>query len=244
MRAKKSLGQNFLRSHAAVEKIIGVAELKPSDVVLEIGPGTGVLTEELVRRAKKVIAVEKDDALANFLRKKFGNKLEVRNEDILRFGLKKLEARSYKLVANIPYYLTGQIFRKFLQTDNQPSKMVLMLQKEVAERVAARGGKESLLSISVKAYGIPKKIMNVPASYFSPQPKVDSAVLVIDKISKNFFRKNKVSEKDFFSMLRLGFAQKRKMLGRKFGVSDKRRAEELSLADWQKLFTNLTRGTK
>lgn len=242
MKAKKSLGQNFLKNHSVVEKIIEAADLKPSDTVLEIGPGTGILTEGLVKRVKKVIAIEKDDALAKFLQQKFGRKAEILNQDILEFDLKKLGARSparpaggYKLVANIPYCLTGQIFRKFLQTDHQPSKMVLMVQKEVTDRIVARDGKESLLSISVKAYGTPKKIVNVPASYFFPKPKVDSAILVVDNISKKFFTKNKIGEEDFFSMLKTGFSQKRKMLGKKFGTHDTRRAEELSLGEWVKL---------
>ncbi len=192
--AKKSLGQNFLRSKGALQKIVEAADLKMCDVVLEAGPGEGVLTEELLKRAGKVIAVEKDDRLIPFLSQKFSSdissgKLNLFNLDVLDFPPSgyTLVPSGYKLVANLPYYITGQFLKKFLQNVPPPSKMVLLLQKEVAKRIIANDGKNSILSISVKAYGEPKYIETVPAGAFSPAPKVDSAIILIDKISKNFF---------------------------------------------------------
>src|SRR3989344_3189802 len=157
MRAKKSLGQNFLTSHAVAQDIIAAAHITPDDVVLEIGPGKGFLTEGLLQKAKKVIAVEKDGRMVEYLKDKFreeirNGKLELIHQDILSFDPAGcgLRVTGYKLIANIPYYITGEILRTFLSGDTQPSLMVLMVQKEVAERIVARDGKESILSMSVK----------------------------------------------------------------------------------------------
>ena len=285
--AKKSLGQNFLKSEKILAKIIQTADLKDGDLVLEIGPGKGVLTEKLLEKVKKVVAVEKDARLIEFLRNKFAldiqnGKLELISADILdfqlpnfRFGhsMSKFGGR-YKIVANIPYYITGKFLRKFLSADCQPSKMVLLLQKEVARRIVGsaktEGGakqtvKESILSISVKVYGEPKYIQTVKAENFAPAPKVDSALLLIDNISKNFFKN--IDEAVFFQLIRAGFSKKRKMLvnnlsqrergvgsthlvvgvpsgGKeglvqifeKVGLSPKIRAEDLSLSEWQNLY--------
>ena len=223
--AKKSLGQNFLTSESAVDTIIDAGDVTGDDIVLEIGPGKGMLTKKLLIFAGKVIAIEKDTTLVEFLKEKFvneikNNKLDLVERDILDFDPEILEfyKEPYKLVANIPYYITGQLIRKFLETTNQPSLMVLMLQKEVALRIVARDkrsfdsaqGKESILSISVKAYGKPKYIQMVKAGSFSPKPKVDSAILLIDNISKEFFED--FSEEDFFKMVHAGFKSKRKKL--------------------------------
>jgi len=256
--AKKSLGQNFLKSKMALVKMIEAGEVNNEDIILEIGPGKGVLTEKLVPIAKKVIAVEKDDRLIKLLQEKFAeeiknNKLELIHGDILDLDCRKGE---YKIIANIPYYITGQFLRKFLETENQPTKIVVMVQKEIADRIIARDSKENLLSLSVKAFSEPKKIMKVDKENFSPTPKVDSAILLINNISKKFFIENKISEKDFFELIHAGFAHKRKMLignlkeGINFNksleeifelskISKKARAEDLALDDWLKLIRAL-----
>lgn len=261
--AKKSLGQNFLKSKVALMKMIEAGEVNSNDVVLEVGPGKGALTEKLVAIAKKVIAVEKDDRLILFLKDKFATdiatgKLEIVHGDILDF--KESEGK-YKIIANIPYYITGLFLRKFLEeTTNQPEKIVVMVQKEIAQRVVASpqaGQKESLLSMSIKAYGTPKMVMKVDKENFSPAPNVDSAILLISNISKKFFTENNISEQKFFEILHAGFAHKRKMLlgnlkewstchvdhlrevFKKCQVSEKIRAEDLNLQNWAELVKNL-----
>ncbi|MEK7113685.1 MAG: 16S rRNA (adenine(1518)-N(6)/adenine(1519)-N(6))-dimethyltransferase RsmA, partial [Patescibacteria group bacterium] len=189
-RAKKSLGQNFLKSISALNKIVAAGELFPRDMVLEIGPGKGALTEKLLEKAGQVIAIEKDKVLFEFLSEKFkeeikNKKLILREDDILEFDASQF--KKFKIIANIPYNITGAILKKFLTAENQPEMMVLMVQNEVAKRIVARDGRESLLSISVKAYGEPKIIEKVPARYFSPAPKVDSAVIAIKNISRKVF---------------------------------------------------------
>lgn len=251
MKAKKALGQNWLISESAVAKIIEAGRVSQADLVLEIGPGQGVLTEKLLATGCQVIAVEKDPDLIPNLQKKFSaeidsGRLTLLNEDVMEFNLKPKSSQlqaPYKLVANIPYYLTGQIIRQFLTTTNPPSLMVLMLQKEVAERIA-RDKKESLLSLSVKAYGEPHYIKTVPAGAFRPIPKVDSAILLIDKISRQHFPDPK-SESKFFDLLHRGFGHKRQLLKNNLslraeqleacGIPAKARAENLSLADWLRL---------
>ncbi len=160
--AKKSLGQNFLKSKRALSEIISAGEVNHDDLVLEIGPGQGALTEKILETGAKVIAVEKDDRLISLLNEKFiketnSGQFTLIHGDILDLDLAFLKNSEFKLIANIPYYITGLIFRKFLEGNIQPSKIVIMVQKEIADRIIARDGKESLLSISVKAYGQPKK---------------------------------------------------------------------------------------
>lgn len=227
--------------------IVEAGDLSPADTVLEIGPGEGVLTAALLEKAGRVVAVEKDERLVAFLNEKFAEairnqRLEILNEDILHFDLSdlKLTAGNWRLIANIPYYLTGQIFRKFLETENQPSLAVLLVQKEVAERIVARNKKESLLSISVKAFGEPKIIKTVPAGAFHPRPKVDSAILKIANISRA--RLGDLETSAFFALLRQGFAHPRKLLTGNLScsteslatckINPKARAEDLGLHDW------------
>jgi 16S rRNA (adenine1518-N6/adenine1519-N6)-dimethyltransferase len=254
MKPIKYLGQNFLTSRKIVEEIISAADLKPDDVVLEVGPGKGILTEALLEKVSqgRVIAIEKDKRLVEYLRDKFKKQknLEIIEGDILKFNFTRYRLRvtGYKIVANIPYYITSRFLRSFLQSDFQPSKMVLMVQKEVAERIVAKNKKESILSISVKVYGQPKIIKKVPAEYFSPRPKVDSAILLIDNISKEFFKG--IDEKKFFEIVRKGFSSKRKLLKNnlklldtecltKCGIPEKARAEDLSRESWQCLYLNI-----
>ncbi len=258
--AKKSLGQNFLTSKKVVGEIIEAGEITPNDIILEIGPGRGALTEKLLEVAGKVIAVEKDSRLIEELNKKFQNfitagKLSIISGDILEIPLKNLSLLDgkYKVVANIPYYITGQLLRILLSGEIKPTLCVFMLQKEVAQRIVAKDNKESLLSLSVKVYGEPKYVTKVSKKYFSPQPKVDSAVLSIKNISREFFKD--VSEKKFFEVIKAGFAHKRKQLmgnlKGKFknapletifsatGMDKKVRAEDLGLEHWRYLSQKL-----
>jgi 16S rRNA (adenine1518-N6/adenine1519-N6)-dimethyltransferase len=247
MKAKKSLGQNFLKSVKALSDIVKAGNISASDTVLEIGPGKGALTEKLLETGAHVFAVEKDADLIPILQEKFTKEISEKrfvliHDDILTCNPKELIRDPYKLVGNIPYYITGAIIRKFLESDYQPILAVFLVQKEVAERIVARDGKESILSLSVKAYGEATMIGKVPARYFTPEPKVDSAILLIDHISKKNFKN--ISEKDFFILIKLAFAQKRKTLMKNLKsrisvdmaelfksmeISEKARAEDASL---------------
>ena len=212
---KKSLGQHFLASSAIAGKIADAATLSKNDIVLEVGPGEGMLTKELLARAKKVIAIEKDDRLIEPLTLQFkkeisSGKLTLVHADALQFDISNyFEKGHFIVVANIPYYITGALMRKLLEGAVYPKRMVLLLQKEVAERIA-RDKKESLLSLSVKAYGKPQYVATVKRGSFSPAPSIDSAILKIDDISKKNF--SRFSEKHFFGVLKAGFAHKRKLL--------------------------------
>ncbi len=256
MQAKKSLGQNFLASRAHVRAIADAGEVRKGDVVLEVGPGRGILTEELLARGARVAAVEKDDRLIEPLKERFvgeiaARRLKLFHGDILELTPKSLGLKTgkFKVVANIPYYITGAFLRQMLSGDMQPSHMTLLLQKEVVERIA-RSKKESLLSLSVKIYGVPRYARTVPRGAFFPAPNVDSAILSISDVSRSHF-KNKKEEARFFTLLHAGFAQKRKYLVRNLEtvatpeklrgvfallhINPKVRAEELSLADWLSL---------
>lgn len=245
MRAKKSLGQHFLMHARIAERIALVAGLTPETVVLEIGPGTGMLTRELLKRAGKVIAVEADPELFEKLRIDFAKeihdgRLELIHGDIRDYPLHTAIAENsgYQVIANIPYYLTGEIFRMFLESRNQPSAMTLLVQKEVAERIA-RSKKESILSLSVKAYGTPSYEFTVPRGAFSPAPNVDSAVLSIRDISRKNFS-TREEERQFFTLIRAGFAHKRKFVRKNLvevgfpqgNIPEKARAEDVPLATW------------
>lgn len=251
MRVKKSLGQHFLTSQGAVAAIINASKIKPQDTVLEIGPGRGVLTSALLETGVKVIAIEKDFLLIPLLKEKFEQQLKSKqltliNQDILEFE----PEGNYKLIANIPYNITGAIIEKFLTTKNQPSLMTLLVQKEVAERIVAKDGKESILSLSVKAYGTPKYVQTVKAGSFNPPPKVDSAILNIADISRKNFANNppaggKITEDNFFKVVKTGFAHKRKTISNnlkvcevslrtleKCDIEPSERAENITLDQW------------
>ncbi|MDQ3245063.1 MAG: 16S rRNA (adenine(1518)-N(6)/adenine(1519)-N(6))-dimethyltransferase RsmA [bacterium] len=250
IRAKKSLGQNFLKSEPALREIVKAGEVIKSDIILEIGPGKGILTTKLLATGAKVVAVEKDDELFLYLKTKFTDAINKKQlilikDDILTFNIGVQGGPGqYKIIANIPYNITGAILKKFLTAPNQPILMVLMVQHEVAKRIVARDAKESLLSMSVKAYGEPKIVMKVPSRYFSPTPKVDSAVISIKNISRKFFLERKIKENNFWRVLHAGFAHKRKQLGgnlkeictdEQLKDIKNKRAEDLTLEDWIKL---------
>jgi 16S rRNA (adenine1518-N6/adenine1519-N6)-dimethyltransferase len=240
--AKKSLGQNFLMHARIAERIALSAKLPADAVVFEIGPGTGMLTRELLKLSGKVIALEADHGLFEKLQSDFASeiasgRLELISGDIRTFDISSLP-KGYALVANIPYYLTGEIFRMFLESKNQPSSMTLLVQKEVAERIA-RSKKDSILSLSVKAYGTPKYEFTVVRGAFRPAPKVDSAVLTVRDISRKNFA-SKQEEEKFFALLHAGFAHKRKFVRKNLvevglpsgDIPEKARAEDVPLAVW------------
>jgi 16S rRNA (adenine1518-N6/adenine1519-N6)-dimethyltransferase len=216
--AKKSLGQNFLKSEPALRMMIEAGDVQTNDIIVEIGPGKGVLTARLLEKAGRVIAIEKDADLIEILKERFkkeieDKKLEIIEGDCLEFEPHdhKLKAGNYKIVANIPYNITGAIIKRFLSEVPSPKAMILLVQKEVAERIVARDGKESILSLSVKAFGTPHYMMKVGKRFFSPEPKVDSAIVAIVGISQHNF-KAKDDEDAFFDVVRASFAHKRKVM--------------------------------
>lgn len=244
---KKYLSQNFLKSQPALIKIVDAGEIKEGDVVLEIGPGKGALTERLLQTPAQVVAVEKDRELFALLSEKFSKEIETKKlilveEDILNFEIENLiKNPSYKVIANIPYNITGAILKKFLTAMHQPELMVLLVQKEVGERILARDGKESILSISVKVYGTPSLITKVPKRYFSPSPKVDSVVIKISDISRKNFINSGANEETFWKIVKAGFAHKRKVLSgnlkevvtaQKLGALSSKRAENIRVFEW------------
>ena len=242
IKPKKYMGQNFLIDESVLNKIVEAANLSPQDTVLEVGSGLGVLTAELTTKVKKVIAVEKDEKLCEILKdilKEFKN-IEIINADILKMKTEKLP--DYKIVANIPYYLTSPLIKRFLEIPNRPKSMILMVQKEVAQRICASPPDMSILAISVQFYAEPKIIIYVSKNSFKPVPKVDSAIIKIipHKIPG-------INTKKFFDLVKRGFSAKRKILKnnlpelnlKKLGFNSKVRAENLSIDDWLKIFTAL-----
>ncbi|USN89150.1 MAG: ribosomal RNA small subunit methyltransferase A [Candidatus Nomurabacteria bacterium] len=230
---KKSLGQNFLNSDYVPRQMCAAAGDIAGETVLEIGPGTGALTREILARGARVIAVEADERAIMSLRETFADaiargQLTLHHHDarIIKPAQFGLANHSYIVISNIPYYLTGNLFRQLLDTTNQPKTLVFLIQKEVAERIA-RDKKESLLSLSVKVFGDPSYICTVKRSHFSPPPKVDSAIVAVKNIHKN--RVGEISHADFFKVIHLGFAQKRKQLLGNLSKSFPRTTAEVAL---------------
>jgi 16S rRNA (adenine1518-N6/adenine1519-N6)-dimethyltransferase len=216
--AKKSLGQHFLNNRRVPELMALACDVKAGDTVLEIGPGTGMLTRELLRRGAYVIGIEADERAISILERDFKAEIANKSLAILHSDVRSLLLASlaphilpskYKVVANIPYYLSGMLFRTFLETDVQPTDLVFLVQKEVAERIA-RDKKESLLSLSVKVYGEPRYVKTIKRGNFTPPPKVDSAIIAVRTISKT--QLGELRESDFFKLIHAGFASKRKQL--------------------------------
>ncbi|MDN5274901.1 MAG: putative Ribosomal small subunit methyltransferase [Candidatus Saccharibacteria bacterium] len=253
---KKSLGQHWLRDRGVLAHIADCAELNESDTVLEIGPGLGTLTSELLRRSERVVAVEFDEELARKLPAQFpGKNLEVVRSDILAFDLSDLPS-GYKVVANVPYYITSKIVQLLMTSSNKPSIAVLLVQKEVAQRLAARPGDMSILAISAQIFADVTLGEIVPAALFTPPPKVDSQVVIFKTRAQPYL--TDVAEKDFFRAVKAGFSSKRKKLRSSLsgglsiptvqaetyliaaGIDPNARAESLSLDDW----VNLTRQIK
>ena len=247
----KRLGQNFLIDKQVIKKVIQTANLQTKDVVLEIGPGTGALTQEIAKRVKKVIAVEKDINMCKILKqaiRDFKN-VEIVNQDILKnyeLGIRNYE---YKIVANLPFYITAPVIRKFLEIKNPPKEMTLIIQKEVAQRICAKPPKMSILAVSVQFFAKPKIISYVSKKSFYPQPKVDSAIIKIVPEKKY----KDVDVDLFFKIVKAGFAHPRKQLANnianglklnkqkindlllKNNIKPSQRAETLSINDWIKL---------
>lgn len=262
--AKKSLGQHFLTSAVVPSWMCDAADIREGDVVLEIGPGTGVLTKEILRRGARVIALEADLRALAVLKEIFAEEIDshqltLHHADVRTADLHRIEGISdhqFKIVANIPYYLSGMLFRTFLESSVQPTCLVYLVQKEVAKRITSdlsRGEKESLLSLSVKIYGTPRYVKTVSRGHFAPSPKVDSAIVAVQNISRDNFQT--LDPTFFFKLLHLGFGQKRKQLLGNLSKQFERntltnifstlslpvstRAEDMSLSMWLSLATAL-----
>jgi 16S rRNA (adenine1518-N6/adenine1519-N6)-dimethyltransferase len=216
--AKKSLGQNFLNNEHVPFLMAEAGNVGRGDVVLEIGPGTGVLTRELLKRGASVIAVEADSRAIDTLTEAFKPEIAHKNLTILHSDIRTvsltelgLTPHTFKIVANIPYYLSGMLFRMFLESDAQPSDLVFLVQKEVAERIA-RDKKESLLSLSIKVFGDPSYVKTIKKGNFTPQPKIDSAIVAVHNISYERLKQSSIKKDLFFTMIHAGFKSKRKQL--------------------------------
>ncbi|MFP3898807.1 MAG: 16S rRNA (adenine(1518)-N(6)/adenine(1519)-N(6))-dimethyltransferase RsmA [Dehalococcoidia bacterium] len=262
-RPKKRLGQHFLVDEAVLEHILSATELRPGDVVVEAGPGLGILTEGLARRGARVIAVEVDPRLVGLLRKRLASYPDVRivHADILQITPRQLleeglagstVGREYKVIANLPYYIASPVLWHFLEGEPRPSEMVVMLQKEVGEAIAAAPGRMSMISVKAQFYGRPAIVSYVPAASFYPPPKVDSVVLRLE-----VYRQPPIGVSDvagFFEMVMHGFSSPRKQLRNvlshslgmppaqvselleQAGIDSRRRAETLSLEEWAELW--------
>ncbi len=264
LRARKGLGQHFLVDEEVLGLIVSAAELTPSDVVMEIGPGLGVLTRELAGQAGRVVAIELDNKLADMVKQALAsfNNITIINEDVLKIDPAALlqehfppevsSPLSYKVVANLPYYITSPVLRHFLEASVKPQIIVVMVQREVAETIVAGPGQASLLSISVQLYGQPEIMGYVPARCFYPAPEVDSAILRIALYPQPAVE---IADKEsFFALVRAGFSASRKQLANSLaqglGVSKtevlsllsgasivpQRRAETLTLEEWAHLW--------
>lgn len=248
---KKSLGQHWLHDRDVLAHIADLAEITSDDMVLEIGPGLGTLTSELLRQAGRVHAVEFDPDLARKLPGQFpGKNLTVTNEDILSFDLSQLPA-GYKVAANVPYYITSKIVQLLMTAQNKPSITVLLVQKEVAERIAAKPGDMSILAISAQVYAEAELGDVVPAELFTPPPKVDSQVVALR--TRELPLISPENERAFFRIIKAGFSAKRKKLRSSLSgglgiskqeaetmltnanISPDSRAEDLAIEDWLRL---------
>lgn len=265
IRPKKSLGQNFLVDEAALARIVTAADLGPNDTVLEIGPGLGTLTRRLAEAAGRVIAVELDERLIPVLRFTLApyRNVAIVHGDILDLNIAELIAPegklslSYKVVANLPYYITSAVLRHLLEAPLRPSLMVLTVQLEVAQRLTAGPGEMSLLAVSVRVYGQPRLVARIKAGSFYPVPKVDSAVVRVDLYGQPVVPLEELE--GFFEVVRAGFSGRRKQLRnalsrglnrdaqaialalRQAGIDPARRAETLSLEEWVRIYQNVKR---
>jgi 16S rRNA (adenine1518-N6/adenine1519-N6)-dimethyltransferase len=257
LHAHKGWGQNFLQDPQALEKIVSTAEIQETDTVLEIGPGLGSLTRYLAVFAKEVIAVELDDKLIEPLQAILSpyQNVQIIQGDILKLSPDDLIAASqYLVVANIPYYITSAVIRHLLESGSKPRRIVLTIQKEVAQRICAKPGDMSLLALSVQVYGAPRIAAHIPAEAFFPTPKVDSAVLVVDIFPAPLIKEELLDS--FFRLVKAGFSQKRKTLRNSLSsglhisptkaaelltstnIDPQRRAETLSIEEWERLANN------
>lgn len=256
MNTKKSLGQHWLHDELSLDAMVNAANVSAGDVVLEVGPGLGTLTERLIAVGAKVHAVEFDEDLLPGLQKKFGHlpNFALENIDILQFDFGKLPL-GFKVAANIPYYLTSNLLRRLTESDNHFSVATLLVQKEVAERVCARPGGMSLLSVAVQFYCDAELGVLVPAELFTPPPKVDSQILTLRYKGPRY----DVDTAVFFKLVKAGFSERRKKIRSslsgglglpkpevealltKAGISPDLRAQALSLDDWHALYVAMRR---
>lgn len=269
IKPKKSLGQNFLINEGIYHKIITVADIKAGDRVIEIGPGLGTLTQYLLNAGTEIVAVEKDHKLADYLKTKFANQKNatILEDDILKFKPEtcNLKPVTYKVAGNIPYYLTSHLLRIIFENWPQPKLVVLMIQKEVAQRIVAKPPKMSLLSVLVQYYSKPEIISYVSKSSFWPSPEVDSAIIKLVPSDQWLVVSGRKTEANhyslitnhFFKIVRAGFAGKRKQLSnnlarglkldkkiieeklKSIGIEPTRRAETLTLNEWQNIAITL-----
>jgi 16S rRNA (adenine1518-N6/adenine1519-N6)-dimethyltransferase len=255
MRPNKSFGQNFLVDRAILQKIIEAAELEQDDQILEVGAGTGVLTRELAREVRRVVAVELEQDMLTLLEKTAGGhpNVEIIARNLLYLDPQEVFGQDrYKLVANLPYYITAPTFRHFLESANPPRLLVVMVQYEVAQRITAKPGDLSLLAVSIQFYGQPRIIARVPARAFYPAPKVDSAIVRVDLHAQTPLGPE---ERDgFFRVVQAGFSERRKQIHNSLthglhhkneeirawleaaGIEANRRAETLSIEEWLRLW--------
>jgi 16S rRNA (adenine1518-N6/adenine1519-N6)-dimethyltransferase len=261
---RKRLGQNFLTDPVALERILAAADLSPDDVVIEVGAGLGTLTRPLAERAGLILAIELDDRLVEILRKQLADlpNVQIVHGDVLKISGLGLSNLGYKVVANLPYYITSTVLRRFLSQEPRPQLMAVTVQREVAERIVAKPGAMSLLAVSVQFYSQPQIVARIPAGAFYPQPKVGSAVLRIEVSEQpTVLLSEGIDESVFFRVARAGFKQRRKMLRNSLsaglalspprveevlaqaGVDPRRRAETLSLQEWADVAGALTSGT-
>lgn len=267
LRAKKGLGQHFLVDGRVLRRIVAAADLTREDTVIEVGPGLGVLTQELVQRAGRVIAIEADSEMVSALGELAARSpnLTVVHGDVMRIdpvsllpstGAGEVPA-NYKVVANIPYYITSAVLRRFLEASHQPTLMVVMVQKEVGKAIVAQPGDMSLLAVSIQFYGKPSIVARVPARSFYPPPKVDSVILRVDVHDKSSV--SVPSARAFFDTVRAGFSAPRKQLRNSLAqglvvgaqeaadllqradIDPRRRAETLSIEEWGRLCTERDR---
>ncbi len=250
--ANKSLGQHWLTDFMSLSAMCDAVSVQDGDVVLEVGPGLGTLTELLVERADRVVAVEFDRKLAAELPKRVPeSNLEVVSQDILSYDLTSLPV-GYKLVANIPYYLTSNLIRTLSESSNPPLAAAILIQKEVAQRVAAQPGDMSLLSVTAQYYWEASLGMVMPARLFTPPPKVDSQILILNRREESLFPD--VDQKQFFRLVKAGFSNRRKTLNNslsgglqldkpavhelltKAEIKPTARPQELSLDEWRRLY--------
>ncbi len=241
----KKYGQNFLITPKPIGKMLEVGNINKKDFVIEVGPGFGPLTFALAGKVKKILSFEIEKRLEGYWSEYKPKNVEIIFGDILKtFDNYKLPNK-YKVVANLPFQITSKIIRKFLESDRQPEKMLLMVQREVAERICAKPGSMSILAVSVQYYGDPKLIYKVPSTNFWPEPKVRSAVILIDNIAK---RNNKNFDQIFFKVVKQGFANKRKKLINNLKsfknvevifdslkLDKNIRAQELSVGQWEEI---------
>ena len=260
LQPRKKLGQNFLADPVALGRIVAAAELSSDDLVVEVGAGVGTLTRLLAEHAGRVVALELDNGLVGILREELADlsNVEICHGDVLGFSTAEFPHRGFKVIGNLPYYITSAVLRHFLAHLPRPELMVVTVQREVADRIVAGPGQMSLLAVSVQFYGQPRVVTRVPAGAFYPAPKVDSAVMRIDVGEDPAVSLEEgIDEAWFFRVVRAGFSQKRKMLRNSLSaglalspaavgalleaaaVDARRRAETLNLEEWARVASAL-----